>query len=470
MGRVKSLAENTAIFAVCNFTSKLLVFFMLPFYTSVLSKEEFGTADLITTIVGLLYPVLTLSIADGCMRYALDKNVDTKKVFSIGVLVTVLGAVVLLLALPILSQIRFLKGYLLVFVCLFFSNIFHHLFSLFSRGIQKVRLVGIAGVISSFTVVGCNILFLFVFHFGAQGYVWSIVISNVISILILFFGGKMFCYLTIPNDKVLLKEMLGYSLPLMPNSLSWWINHSANRYILNYFCGVADVGLYSAASKMPSMIDTFRGVFIQAWQLSSITELENKDSAAFFKGMYQTYHTFIILLTGFLIIFSQVIGGILYSDEFLDAWRITPLLFVGVMFGSLIAYFSPTYLAQRKTKILFFSTFLGAVLTIALNFVLIPYWGIMGTAITSVISNFAIFLYLHIDSRKYLVFQVDNFPYYCSFVVIVVQAAAITFLNQPPLGYLSLICLILVLFLVRKDICFFAKMASPIISKKLNRK
>lgn len=466
MGRVKTLVGNTAIFAVCNFTSKLLVFFMLPFYTSVMSKEEFGTADLISTIVGLLYPVFTLGIANGCMRYALDSKVDKNKVFSIGVCITIIGAILLVLLCPLITCLDVINTHLLVFVCLYFVNIFQQLFSLFARGIQKVRLVGVAGVASSFIIVFCNILLLFVFHFGVEGYLWSMVISNIVSILILFIGGKMYQYLTIRKDYQLASEMIRYSVPLMPNSISWWVNHSANRLILNYYCGVSDVGMYSAASKMPSMIDTFRGIFIQAWQLSTITEYEKKDSNSFFEGMYRVYHYFLIMLTGGLILLSQVLGNILYSESFSMAWKTTPLLFVGILFGSLIAYYSPTYLAHKKTKVLFFSTFLGAIATIVFNFILVPNYGIVGAAVTSILSNLIIYIYLHVDSRKYMDFKVDNKGYYISYILLSIMGFAISCYEFSPTGFASILCYLALFFINIKDFKLITSMMTKIIQNK----
>ena len=238
MGRFKTLASNTLIFAICNFTSKLLVFFMLPFYTAVLSKEEFGTADLLVTIIGLLSPVLSLSIAQGVMRFALDKSKDTNQVFSIGLTIITLGSIVLIAASPILMQFDIIRKYLVIFLLLFITQNYQTLFSLFARGINKVKIVGVAGVVSSFVVVASNVLLLFVFHLGVKGYLWSMIISHISAILILVLGGKMMSYLTRRKESSLAKDMAYYSIPLIPNSLSWWINHSANRLILNHYCGL----------------------------------------------------------------------------------------------------------------------------------------------------------------------------------------------------------------------------------------
>lgn len=465
MGRFKTLASNTLIFGICNFTSKLLVFFMLPFYTAVLSKEEFGTADLLVTIVGLLTPVLSLSIAQGCMRFALDKTKNVKQIFTFSFNVTIAGAVLLLLSYPILLRIEIIKSYLLIFLLLFISQVFQLLFSHFARGIDKVKLVGVSGVVGSFVVVGSNILLLFVFHYGVKGYLWSMIISNFIAVALLFFGGKMYQYFTKENDKQLNKEITLYSLPLIPNSLSWWINHSANRLILNHYCGVADVGLYSAASKMPSIIDTFRGIFVQAWQLSTISEYDKKDSTSFFSYMYKGYNVFIIFITSMLIIASQLLAHILYSASFFEAWNYTPLLLVGVMFGSLIAYYSPFYLAHKKTKILFYSTFAGAIITIVFNILLIPILGIMGAAITSVLSNIIIYVWLHIDTKKMGDNREKNLKYYISYVIVTIQAALVSLMGVSPLGILSNVCLLALCLINHSDLLFFYRMITTALKK-----
>lgn len=470
MGRIKTLASNTLIFGITNFTSKLLVFFMLPFYTAVLSKDEFGTADLLVTIVGLLLPILSLSVSHGCMRFALDKSKNTREVFTFGIKINTLGSLLLLLSTPLLLRIDFLKDYFVVFYLLFVSHLFQSFFSLFARGINKVRLVGIAGVVSSFVTVFSNILLLFVFHLGVTGYVLSMVISYIVSILILFFCGKMYQYFVTSNNKLLEKEIIYYSLPLIPNSLSWWINHSANRLILNHYCGVADVGLYSAASKMPSIIDTFRGIFVQAWQLSTITEYDKDDSSSFFESMYKGYNLFIILVCTLLITFSQILAIVLYSADFYEAWKFTPLLLVGVVFGSLVAYYSPFYLAHKKTNILFYSTAAGAIITIGINLLLIPELGIMGAAVTSVCANFIIYLWLHIDSRKYLEYEVNSMKYYFSYLLLATQAFGLSFLEWKPIGVFSLICTVLIVIINISDLGFFYRMLCSAVKNKSSKR
>lgn len=466
MDRYKSLALNTVIFGACSFTSKLLVFFMLPFYTTVLSKEEFGTADIVNTIVGLLAPVLSLSISQGVMRFALDEAKDIRQVFTWGLKVSIGGILILILCYPILINIPIVSNYIFIFILLYTTQIFHLLTGLFARGLNKVKYVGIAGVISSFVVVGSNVLLLFVFHYGVSGYLISIIISNVVFVTFLFISCKMYKYIGGKNNNILNKEMLIYSLPMIPNSLSWWIQHSANRYILSYYCGVGDVGLYSAASKMPTIVDTFRGIFVQAWQLSTITELGKEGSDSFFKNICKLYNMFIISLCTGMLLCCKLLANILYSEAFYKAWTFTPLLIVGILFSSLVAFYSPIYLVHKKTNKLFLSTALGAIITIVANIILVSRIGAIGSAVSVVISNLVIFLYLHIDTRKYLSFSLSDWRIFTSYGVLLIQGVLITFFDVSPTDLFSIALTATIFILNWRDMLSLVKsLYSKIINK-----
>ena len=83
MGNYKYLAKNIGVLALSNFATKLLSFFLVPLYTSILTTEEYGTYDLFATTVYLLVPILTLNIQDATIRFSLDKNYEKKDIISI---------------------------------------------------------------------------------------------------------------------------------------------------------------------------------------------------------------------------------------------------------------------------------------------------------------------------------------------------------------------------------------------------
>lgn len=443
---------------------------MLPFYTIALSTEDFGVADLVMSTALLLIPIFTLGVSDGCMRFAIDKSYDNTKVFSIGFIIVTGGILLLICLVPVLRMFTVIKNYIFYLFVFYIIQAYNHLFGYFARGIDKVRIVGISGVASSFLAVLFNILFLFVFKMGLVGYLLSFIIAFSSSTLILFFGAKLYKYIKLVFDIHIAKDILNYSLPLVPNSLSWWLNDTANRYIIGYYCSVGDVGLYSASSRLPSIVNTFRSIFIQAWQLSTITEYDKQDSISFFSNIFRAYHFFIIVLVSVCIVFSKILGRFLLSNDFFNAWIFTPFLFLGVLFGALVAFYSPTYLAQKKTKKLLLSTVLGAVIAVAGNFILVPIMGALGAAIMSALSYFIIYLYLHVDSMKYLTYRTIYFRYYLSYALIALQAVLITFFSVPPTSLWSILIFILIIAINNQDIVLYLDFAKQIIRKIWKKK
>ena len=453
MSRSKALINNTLVFAISNFASKFLGFLMLPLYTSVLTREEFGTADLINTTVGLLIPVFTLSMANAALRFALDKSVNSKHVFSLGLKILFLGFFILLLLFPLLYQFEIFQGYYILFYLLYLSSILQTFFSLFSRGIDKVKLVGIAGVANSVMMVVANIVLLYFLKMGVDGFLSSMVMANFLAAAILFFGGKMYQYISFKkNEKLLLKEMIAYAAPLIPNSLSWWINHTSNRYIIKYFCSVAEVGLFSAAARMPSILVAVQRIFVQAWQISAITEYDKDDNIPFFSKVYSYYNTFMVLSSSVLILATKYIAMILFAKSFYEAWVFTPFLLVSVVFGSMVGFYSSFYLAHKKTKVLFTSTLMGAIVTIGVNLILVPRIGPMGSSIANALAYFSVWLFLHVDSKKFLKLEVPFLKTYLLYVILLGQATVTVYITGLNGEIGSLIGLLVILILSRKDI------------------
>lgn len=91
MNKYKKLGKNIALITIGNFASKILSFFLIPFYTAVLTTAEYGTADLMTTTINLVSPFFTLLISEAIMRFALEKEKDKSQVFMIGILTTLVG-------------------------------------------------------------------------------------------------------------------------------------------------------------------------------------------------------------------------------------------------------------------------------------------------------------------------------------------------------------------------------------------
>ena len=111
MNKYKRLLSNTAILAVGTFSSKVLVYLLLPLYTAILSPAEYSDANLISQLANLLMPIAAVGICDGLFRFALDAGEKKREVFSSGVTVLLCGTLVFLLLSPLLFAVDMLTGY-----------------------------------------------------------------------------------------------------------------------------------------------------------------------------------------------------------------------------------------------------------------------------------------------------------------------------------------------------------------------
>lgn len=461
MSRFKTLFQNSLIFTISSFASKLLGFLMLPLYTRVLSREEFGTADLIIFSIGLLMPLLTVSIGESIIRFAIDEKEDKKQVFTIGLKILIIGWFILMLTLPFSGKIPVMKDYAVWFYFIYISQSLNVYFNQFTRGLNKIKLIGFVGVIQTLTIVLSNILFLVVFKFGVDGFLFSIVFGNTVALLVLFFSANLKSYIAFKEtDKQLRKEIVKYSIPLVPARTSWWVNNSSNRFIIANFSGISELGLFSAASKIPSILITFQGIFIQAWELSALTEYKKKDGAVFFTKVYNLYNFALVIGCSFLILFIKPISKLLLGPEFYEAWRLVPFLLIAVIFGGIIGFLNTINMAVKKTNALVMPVVIGALVGVAINFIFVPHYGAMVASVSFTISYFLIWIQRLVNANKYMKLEINYLKDSLSYSIILIQTINILYFDDNVISLFAVFCFLFLLVVnsnILKDTLFILK-------------
>lgn len=425
MGRYKKLGKNVIIITIGSFTTKLLSFFMLPLYTAFLSKNEYGTVDLITTTVNLLYPVFSLLMSEAVMRFSLDKGKNKKQVFSIGIFVTIGGFLIMLLlsSFMLLSSSVNIRQLYVYFLAYYLFSTIQLVMAQFVKGIDKVWIFSVAGIMHTLCAIVLNILFLVILKMGVKGYLLSMILSSLFTIVVLWIGADLYKYLiTLKKvDRKLLREMCHYTLPMLPNSLSWWISNSSDKYMITLMSGVGVTGLYSVAQKIPSMCSIISSIFINAWQISAVDDFGSRESKKFFTNIYRQYSSLNIMAVSALICGSRILADILFSNEFYKGWMYVPILLVAYYFNAGSTFLGTIYTSAKQTKMLFISTMIAAIVNIALNLVLIPVMGAMGAAIATLVSYFVTWLVRLINTRRIMIIDVNYRTDLCSLGLIVVQ-------------------------------------------------
>lgn len=423
----KKLGKNIILLTVGNFASKVLSFFLVPFYTTVLSTKEYGSADILTTSINLILPIFSMLIYESVLRFLLDDTNDKKQIITIGLMINLIGFFVFLFFSPLCLFISTIKEYYIVFVMYYLSSSLFNITSQYIKGIENVSLFTLGGVLNTIFMISFNILFLLYFKIGVFGYLSSFILSQLlVSLLYVIKGHILKELISIRTiDFVLAKKMLKYSIPMIPNSLSWWISDSSDKYLVTFFKGVSVTGLYSVAYKIPTILTILTSIFMSAWQISSVENFGTEENRKFFSDIYVKYASCTIILCTGLITFAKIISQFLFSNNFFDAWIYTPVLLLGFVFNSMSAFFGTVYTAAKKTQMLFYSTLIGAFVNIFLNIILIQKYSALGAAIATMLSYFFVWMIRFFNSHKIMKLDIDIKGNIVSYALLLIQVVLV---------------------------------------------
>lgn len=448
MGRYERLVGNTLVFAIGSFSSKLLVFFMLRYYTAMLTPAEFGIADRITTTSNLLMPFVMLSINEAIIRFAMDRSLRRADVFSIGLKTVLAGFIVFCLFVPVMLMIDMLVSYTLVIYIYVLFGMLKAICAQFVRSIGLVKLFAVDGFLATFTTIAFNILFLTVFKWGLYGYVISIIASNILSIFFLFIVARLERYVdfTHPNP-MLRREMLRYSVPLIPTTMFWWIVGMSDRYMVTWFCGDTPTGMLAIAHKIPSLLTIVSAIFYQAWQISAVDESgQGRRTLRFYSQTYDYYGTLLFCAASGMVMLIQPITKVLYAPAYYESWRYVPFLVMAEIFSSLVTFLGSFYMVSKKNATVPLAIFTGAVANIGLNLWLIPKYGVMGATFATLLSYLLAFAVRAVDIQRLVPLELHPLTTAVRMLLVMVQGAFL--IRQVPHGFLIQIGMFALMILV----------------------
>ena len=437
ISKQKKLILNTLILGLGVFGSKLLVFLMMPLYTGILSPAEYSAADLISQTANLLMPLACIGITDGVFRFAMDKEADKRQVLSSGLAVLMLAGLVFLALSPLIGFIDYFSDHVWLIAAYVISANIHALCAQYVRARDKTKLFALQGVINTALVIVLNILFLVVFKMGVTGYVLSVVVADVGVTVFLVFAGKLYNDIRFSAVRgKLIKDLLKYSIPMIPATIFWWITSVSDRYMVTYFSGEAENGLYSAAYKIPTILTLVSTVFMEAWQYSAVSDTDaagksiSRESVDFFGKVFSHFQSIMYLAGSGIIAFSQIFIIILCADSYFEAWRFIPVLTLASVFSAFTSFAGSVYLVKKKSMLTLLTSMSGAVINIVLNLLLIPKIGAQGAAIATAVSYLAVFVIRAVNARRYVPFALSLPRMLASIAILTAQTAAMLLFEE----------------------------------------
>ena len=411
MSKGKDLAKNTAIVSIGKICTQLITFLLLPVYTAVLSNEEYGVVDLLNTLTSLLLPIVTLQIEQGIFRYLIDCRENNEKqiklittIIRFMIIQSIACIVIFLCVSPFIHNEYkyFLMANLLM-------GIFSSLLLQICRGLGDNATYAIGSFITGAFTVVLNVIFIVAFRWGAYGMLGATAISNFICAVYIFLKRKIYKYIKPKQfDKKILKEIIKYSVPLIPNMISWWIVSASDRTIISAVIGIAQNGIYSAANKFSGVFTTLYSVFNLTWTESASININSEDRDEFFSKILDFVIRFFGCLCLGTIAVMPFAFNILINEKFAEAYYQIPILILGSVFNILVSFVGSIYVAKKLTKEIAKTSIISAVINIFVNIALIKSIGLYAASISTVIAYALMFIYRWIDVKKYVKFNVNK--------------------------------------------------------------
>lgn len=453
MSKYKKLIGNSVLFAIGNLGSKLINIILVPLYTYYLSTAQYGLVDVVQTTAKMLLPIISLSIYDGVLRFVMDQKEDRNAVFTNGIVITLLGSFVGIAFYPLINYFSVMDGLLGYMIIILILQAFQSLLAQFARAIGAIRAFAINGLLMALVTGLTNILLLVKLEMGIDGYLISLIIANLFSIVFLFIAVNAHRYIEIKKiNKELLKNMLVYSLPLIPNAFMWWVINASNRYFILFFIGASANGLFAVANKIPTLLSVLNTIFFQAWQLSAIEEFGSKEKSNFFTEVFTYFQMFMLLGASAIIVVIKLAMQYFVAPEYYITWQYVPFLLLGVVFSSYSGFIGANYIAAKQTKGVFKTSIYGGVVNIIANVILIPLFGINGAGLATMLSFFVMWVLRIKDTNQFIDLKVNVMNLVFNLLVIAIQIAVL-FVNFSTITNLVIQTLLfLILLIINKSL------------------
>lgn len=467
----KKLFSNTIIFAIGQFSSKILVLLLVPIYTYAMSDAEFGITDVIVQMANWLVPVVSLTVSESITRYGLDKAYDKASVFTIGNIANIGGLILLGIIMPFVSGTdfmhKFIDNYSVLLYIYVATSSLKLLYSYFVRALEMVKLYAVCSIFTTFSTLILTILFLLVFKIGVAGYLLAIIISDLASIVFLVYMARLWRFVKFKKlDKSLAKQMLKYCIPLIPAQLLWLITNSSDSFLTTYYLGQSKNGILSASYKIPNIVSTIYMIFGMAWNMSAITEKDSGEQERFYTNVFDSNQSVLYMVSAFILLLVTPITNIWIGPAFRESVNYAPILIFATIFTCYVTFFGTIYAVAQKSVRSLVTSLIAGIINVLINVIFLPVIGLYAAALSTLAAYLTVFIIRAADTQKYQKFDLGIKKLVVNCVLLILMTLA-NYIGNVYVKYTSLIILFMVVFLLNYK-CLF-KVAKTVLPQKVLR-
>ena len=403
MSRGKELVKNTAIVAVGKVCTKFLSFFLLPFYTAVLSTKEYGIVDLFNTYISLLLPVIVFQIEDALFRFLVDvrnEEEEKRKVVSTTSFFCLFQSGIFILLFSVIRMIFPIRygGYLLLNVLV---SIFAGALLQLARGLGDNFAYAFGSFLTALIAILMNIGLVLVLDMGADGLFITAFVSNLIGGMYIAVKEKVFQMVRFRwFDQIYLKKMLAYSLPLIPNYLCWWVVGASDKSVVKWFLGVSQNGILSVSQKFSTAYTSFYSIFNLTWTESASVHREDEDCAEFYSHTIELAFRVLSCVCMSIIAVVPLVFPYMIHENFGASYYQIPIYMLSSLLYSVIGIYSVVYVAYKRTDQIAKTSMIAAILNLTVNIGLIRFIGLYAASVSSAAAYGVMLLLRYFDIQK----------------------------------------------------------------------
>lgn len=448
MGR---LLKNISIYFAGNVINRCMGFVVMSVATYVLTNQsDFGYYSMSSNMVNIIMTLVCLQAWAAIIRFVFDydKKADKIQVITTGYFIEFITFIIYTLGYIIFNLIFPVRDAIELYV-LSFGYVLNQGVQFACRGLGKNKLYVISGMVGSASQLVSSILFLFVFHMTSNALILAMAISYITQALFIELFLKSICYFKPKYINLKLsKKMLKYCIPNALNYAASWVNESLNVIIIGFYINQSSAGIFTAASKMNSLIALVMMAFNLAFQEYSFSINKDNVREKMYNKVFVAFIRFISCGIMMLIPITSILFSFIIGPSYESAKELVPLLYIGCFLNSLQAFLGSIMQAEKKVNLLFISQLIGSIVTVFVMLATINFVGLHSAAI-SMIACFLIVNIIRIWGLRpniVLIFNMTYFIHYSLMFILTVYiyinySELINLLYCPIVGIYFLFCI-----------------------------
>lgn len=406
--------KNTSFFTIGNILPKIASFFLLPLYSRYLTPADYGITSSMSVFSTILLVFFTFGVERSLNRLYFDQSSEVAKknflgTITISIVTTSLIGILLFFLFKDMVQKIFINipvyPFYFLAIATTFLGVINIVPSMYLRITEKASIfVGLS--LASFLVnMLLTIYFVVVLKAGAVGVMLAGLLSTLVILPVyLLIGYRIINFCFKPN---ILLSALKFSLPMIPAIMSAWVLNLSDRIFIDKFFSQAEIGLYSMGYNIAGVVLLLGTSFFTAYSpyFYRVANLESEETAKRKLGYLNNLFVMIILLIAFSIaFFSKPLIELLLDERYYPVAMYVPIIAFAYFFSLTNGAISLSMYQKKKTITIMFIILASAILNVSLNFVIIPKYGALGAASTTILAFFfQMVITYHLSKKHYFI-------------------------------------------------------------------